>query len=247
MVCLIVWVICGVGCRASPAPQEQTVAFSRIVELSHLLTPELPQPPDVPRTQITFAHTPGETAVLPLHLPSTTYLSIPAAGDGHPTIDQMSPRELLMPAVVLDVRTEVRDDPNYQVSVPELRAWEQRHGRIPADGMVLLLTGWDQYWNQPAAYLNLDVNQVSRVPGFSAAAVTFLMQKRGVAGLGADTPAVIGTEYRHSASGEPAPRLVLENLTRIDQLPPTGTTLVLNGLKLQAGTGSPVHVLAFVP
>ncbi|MEP0858635.1 hypothetical protein [Trichocoleus sp. DQ-U1] len=41
--------------------------------------------------------------------------------------------------------------------------------------------------------------------------------------------------------------IVLENLTNLDRLSPTGTTLVIGILRLRGGSGTPVSVLAFVP
>ena len=41
--------------------------------------------------------------------------------------------------------------------------------------------------------------------------------------------------------------IVLENLANLDQLPPTGSTLVIGILRLRHGTGSPAAVMAFVP
>ena len=39
----------------------------------------------------------------------------------------------------------------------------------------------------------------------------------------------------------------LEKLTNLDQLPPTGATLVLGALQLQHGSGTPLSIIAFVP
>jgi kynurenine formamidase len=43
------------------------------------------------------------------------------------------------------------------------------------------------------------------------------------------------------------PRIVLENLTNLDQLPPTGAVMVIGILRLKGGSGSPASVLALVP
>jgi len=51
--------------------------------------------------------------------------------------------------------------------------------------------------------------------------------------------------WRFDADGS-NPRLVLENLANLDQLPPTGATIVVGVLRLRGGTGSPAAVLAFV-
>jgi kynurenine formamidase len=41
--------------------------------------------------------------------------------------------------------------------------------------------------------------------------------------------------------------IVLECLDHLDQLPATGTTLVLGMLRLKGGSGTPLSVMAFVP
>ncbi|MBF1988899.1 MAG: cyclase family protein, partial [Fischerella thermalis M58_A2018_009] len=42
------------------------------------------------------------------------------------------------------------------------------------------------------------------------------------------------------------PRIVLENLTNLDQLPPKGATLVIGILRLRDGSGSPAGVIALI-
>jgi len=240
----IVLLLWGTACGASPALEEQTLAFSQIVDLSHPLSADMPQPMDAPRTRLMLPGIPGASEELQLALGSATYLSLSTTDEGDLTVEQMSPRELIIPAVVLDVRSQAQDSPEYQLSVAAIRRWERQHGRIPADCMVLLLTGWDRHWEQPADYLNLDAEQLLQVPGFSTAAIEFLTQRRRVSGLGLDTPDVDNPPALPSADID---LLLLENLTQLEHLPPTGATLVLGGLKIQAGTGSPVSVLAFVP
>ena len=43
------------------------------------------------------------------------------------------------------------------------------------------------------------------------------------------------------------PRLVLENLNNLGDLPESGSTLVIGILRLRGGTGSPASVIALVP
>jgi kynurenine formamidase len=243
---LVGWIMLlwGTACGTSPTLEEQTLAFSRVVDLSHPLSADMPQPMDTPRTRLMLPGISGASEELQLDLRSATYLSLFTTDAGELTVEQMSPRELIIPAIVLDVRSQAQASPDYRLSVAAIRRWERQHGRIPADCMVLLLTGWGYHWEQPAAYLNLDSEQMPQVPGFGAAAIEFLTQRRRVSGLGLDTPTVAHPPAVPSADID---LLLLENLTQLEQLPPTGATLVLGGLKLQAGTGSPVSVLAFTP
>lgn len=245
-VILVGWIMLlwGTACGTSPVLEEQTLAFSRVVDLSHPLSADMPQPADAPRTRLMLPGMHEKSQALQLDLRSATYLSLSTIDEGDFTVEQMSPRELIIPAIVLDVRSQAQVSPDYRLSVEAIHRWERQHGRIPADCMVILLTGWDYHWEQPAAYLNLDATQMPQVPGFSAEAVEFLTQQRRVSGLGLDTPDLAHPPAVPSIDVD---LLLLENLTQLEQLPPTGATLVLGGLKLQAGTGSPVSVLAFVP
>jgi kynurenine formamidase len=91
---------------------------------------------------------------------------------------------------------------------------------------------------------------VLHFPGFGVAAARFLLEERAVAGVGIDTPGVDpGWEGSFAINRLvlERPRLVLENLTNLEQLPPTGATLVIGLLRLKGGSGSPVSALALVP
>ena len=75
-------------------------------------------------------------------------------------------------------------------------------------------------------------------------------EERRIAGVGSDTHGVepgIDETFSVNRLVLEQPRLVLENLTNLNQLPPLGATLVLGVLRLRGGSGSPVSVLAFIP
>ena len=61
-----------------------------------------------------------------------THLDAPAhfAG-GMWTIDQIPAERLVRPLAVLDVRNEVKNNPDYEVSMQDIAAWEDAHGQIP--------------------------------------------------------------------------------------------------------------------
>src|SRR3954453_15079626 len=62
---------------------------------------------------------------------------------GEPLADDMDPGDLFGPAVKIDVRAKAAANPDYAVTVDDLKAWEKRHGRIPDESVVVLWTGWD--------------------------------------------------------------------------------------------------------
>ena len=141
------------------------------------------------------------------------------------------------------------------MSVPHPQHEQKPHAATPtcraqpANAVVLLHTGWQGKWHDPAAYLGTGPNGKPRFPGFSPDAARFLIDQRAIAGLGTDTaglePGWDGSFSVNKLLLE-QPRIALENLTKLDLLPPTGVTLVIGVLRLQGGSGSPVSVIAFV-
>ena len=182
---------------------------------------------------------------------SGTHMNAPASfyPDGI-TIDQYKPESFIVQAVVLDMSGPTEEDPDHLLSVEELEIWERTYGEIAEGSVALLHTGYHQYWNSPRKFLNLDPSGTAHFPGFGAEAAQFLVQGRGTAGIGIDTHGVDGgmdTSFAVNRLVLAKPRLVLENLANLDQLPPKGTTLIIAPLPLVGGSGAPVSVLALVP
>jgi kynurenine formamidase len=238
---LLVLLLLAACARSAPPPEQQTLTFARVVDLSHVITQDMPHTPGTTPTRLLRTADDDSIEALQIGLGQGTALHLPAAAAAEQrTIETLSPRDLVLPAVMLDVRDAAQDTPTYALSTTEIIAWEQEHGRIPAGSMVLIATGWDIRWGSPERYLNLDAQQRPRVPGLSTEAIA-LLAERGVAGIGSDTPLLL------TDAALPARWLLLANLTRIEQLPPTGTTLSIGALRVQAAPASPARVLALVP
>jgi hypothetical protein len=92
------------------------------------------------------------------------------------------PRRVVAPLVVLDVSAEVAAKRDYLVSVDDIARWEDQHGQIPPDAVVLARTSLPPEWHVHAP------TTVGRFPGYSDDAVHFLVEARSVYGLGTDTP-----------------------------------------------------------
>lgn len=232
--------ILAAGCASHAAPATQQPRLTRTVDLSHVVREDVPYLPDEPPTRIDRS---ADGGVLQFQIGTRTgtVLRVAAAtGSDVSTVDQLSPRDLVLPVVVIDVRDMAQDHAGYRLSLGELGDWEHRYGSVPRGALVLLVTGWDMRWGDPAAYLDRDGAGDLAAPAFGAAAAAALLDERGALGLGIDAP---GTSYR-PASGY---RLLLENLTSLEQLPATGATIVVGALKLQAAQSSPARVIALVP
>ncbi|HKT99803.1 MAG TPA: cyclase family protein [Paraburkholderia sp.] len=166
-------------------------------------------------------------------------------------VDTIDVKNFIAPAVVLDASAEVAANPDWLLTVGFLEAWEARHGRIPAGAWVLLRTDWSKR-TDPAEFLNLREDG-AHTPGPTQEAVEWLIRERKVHGFGVET---INTDAGQSyAWPVPYPchtlmhgsnRYGLQCLRNLDQLPPTGAVIVSAPLKIQAGSGSPLRVLALV-
>ena len=160
---------------------------------------------------------------------------------------------LVGPAVVIDKSAEAAEDPDYVLTVEDLRAFEAEHGPLPDGGWLLLRTGWDARAHDQAAFLN--ANETGpHTPGFDAECAEHLATETGLAGVGVET---VGTDAGAAHSFDPpfpvhhfvlgAGRYGLTQLANLERLPPTGAVLIVAPLKLVGGTGSPARVLALVP
>lgn len=158
--------------------------------------------------------------------------------------------ELVVPAVVIDIRKEAAENPDYRLSVDDIRAWEKEHGKVSAGSVAVLFTGWQDKWNDGKAFIGEDEEGVLHWPGFGAEAATFLVEQRKVAGMGTDTHGVDpgnDEEFGASFAMYDADGMILECLNNLDRIPAVGATLVVGGWPVKDGSGSPARVFAFMP
>src|SRR5437870_9495034 len=179
-----------------------------------------------------------------------THLDAPAHfPPGKATVDQIPAKQLMGPAVALDVRTEGAKDADFQLPAASVEEWEKRHGRIPEGAIVLLRTGWASRWPDAQRYRNQDAQGKMHFPGFSSGAAKLLIERK-VSGLGCDTMSIdYGASedfaVHHLALG--AGLYHLENLADLSEMPEHGAFLIAAPIKLEGGSGGPVRVFALLP
>lgn len=169
------------------------------------------------------------------------------------TVDEIPLTQLIGPAVIIDVQQQAADDPDYLVSVADIEAFEAEHGRIPAESIVVMHSGWWRHWPNTRAYLGDDTpGDASNLhfPSFGPQAAELLVNERQVAVLGVDTASIdYGQSREFRVHRIAAERNVagLENLTNLDRLPPTGARIIALPMKIEGGSGAPVRVIALLP
>jgi kynurenine formamidase len=226
-----------------------------VVDLSQLVHPGIPQWPGDPPVEFeTIAQMDRDGYYLhrfSLGEHSGTHLNAPSSfHPGSISVDAYPAEALIAPAVIVDVRDKAAISPDYLLTIDDVLNWERSFGRVDSDSVLLLYAGWQDKWDRPKEFFGQDVEGTLRFPGFGIEAVRFLLEERGIAGIGIDTHGVDGGQDDTFAVNRlmlEQPRIVLENLTNLDQLPPTGAVLVIGVLRLKGGGGSPASVLALVP
>ncbi|HEY9608573.1 cyclase family protein [Allocoleopsis sp.] len=232
-----------------------TLTIRRIVYLSHIIDPAIPLWPGDPSVALeTVAELDKEGYYLrrfSLGEHSATHMNAPNSfyPEGM-SIDKYPAESLIAQAVVIDIRKQAASNTDYALTLADVLAWEQQYGQIPPKSVVLLFTGWQSKWSNQEAFFNQDASGGMHFPGFGSEATQFLLKERQIAGIGIDTHGVDSgqdTTFAINRLVLEQPRIVLENLTNLDQLPAIGTILVIGVLRLLGGSGSPVAVLALLP
>ncbi|MFW9262909.1 cyclase family protein [Nostoc sp. CALU 546] len=237
-------------------PQSQnSITYTQVIHLSHVIDIDIPQWSGDPIVEFeTVAElnndgyylrrfSLGEHSATHINAPNSFHRS--AVG-----IDQYPAQSLVVPAVVINICQATAVNPDYALTIADVLAWEEEYGEISPGCVVILNTGWQKKWFDKSAFLNHDSQGIAHFPGFGSDAAQFLLDERQIAGVGIDTHGVDPGQDNSFAINRlvlEKPRIVLENLTNLDQLPPKGTTLAIAPLRLRGGSGSPVGVLAFVP
>ncbi|MEH2044761.1 cyclase family protein [Nostoc sp.] len=237
-------------------PQSQnSITYTRVIHLSHVIDVDIPQWSGDPTVEFeTVAELNNDGYYLrrfSLGEHSATHINAPNSFHSSAVgIDQYPAQSLVVPAVVINVCQATAVNPDYALTMADVLAWEAEYGEISGGCVVILYTGWQKKWLDKSAFLNHDAQGIPHFPGFGSDATQFLLDERQIAGVGIDTHGVDPGQDNSFAINRlvlEQPRIVLENLTNVDQLPPKGTTLAIAVLRLRGGSGSPVGVLALVP
>ncbi|GAB1640364.1 cyclase family protein [Krasilnikovia sp. MM14-A1259] len=171
---------------------------------------------------------------------------------GEALADGLDPGDLFRPAVKIDVRDRCAHDPDYVLTVADLRDFEHAHGRIPDGAAVVMWTGWESRWGTDA-FFAYDADGVMHQPGFSVTALQWLVDtgRLGRNGaLGTDTFGPdVGTDRTYAVSRllHHRRRISLEALANLASLPAAGAYILCGGQINRNGSGSTALIYGVLP
>ena len=94
-----------------------------------------------------------------------THIDAPAHFiEGGRSVNELGLNDLVAPVAVINVQDKVALDPDYQLSVQDVLAWEERNGRIRPGSLVVMNTGWYKKFSDPKAYINQDGHRRAAFP-----------------------------------------------------------------------------------
>jgi kynurenine formamidase len=255
----------------SEAPKRQTLLdiyavlkTKRFVDLTHAFGPGIPHWPGFPdeKRETLYYHDEGVGSLgsgffaqrYTLVGQWGTHVDPPAHfARGLRTVDEIGVKEMLLPLVVLDVHRAVAKDPDYTVTLADVRRWEKKHGPVPAGAFVALRTDWSKRWPDRAKMRNADNQGVAHYPGWSLKVLKYLYEKHKITASGHETtdtdPGIATSKDDYSLE-----RYILQSnhyqielLTNLDQVPEYGALVVVTFPKPKKGSGFPARVFAILP
>ena len=243
---------------------QKILAAKKYIDLTHAFEPGIPRWPGFPdearKTIYWYDKRPGTigsgffSEVFSLVGQWGTHVDPPAHFvKGLRTLDQIEPKEMILPLVVIDVHEEAAKNPDYTLSIERLKKWETDHGEIPAGAFVAMRTDWSKRWPDAAKMENKDANGVAHYPGWSLPALKYLYEGRKITASGHETtdtdPGIATTKDDYSLETYllSTNHYQIELLTNLDQVPESGAIVVVTFPKPKGGSGFPARVFAIVP
>lgn len=148
--------------------------------------------------------------------------------------------EMILPLVVLDFSAEVAKNPNFVLTDDHIKWWEDCHCRIPVGAFVAFRSDW------PAT-------TAVASPGWSVAAIDFLVCERNITAIGHET---LDTDPGQLVAAGQMPaqlrilqldRWQIERMTNLAQVPEIGAMLIASWPKPTDASGFPARAIAVLP
>ncbi len=156
--------------------------------------------------------------------------------------------QLVVPIVKVDLRAKAEQNPDAQLTVDDLEAWEKKHGKIPPRSCVAMDSGWGRHVHGKK-FRNADDEGKMHFPGFHDETADFLANDRGISAIAVDTLSLDHgptTTFAMHYAWLPKGKWGIECIANLEQIPTKGAVLIAGVQKFEGGTGGPTRVLALM-
>ena len=159
------------------------------------------------------------------------------------TVDQIPIKQMILPLVVFDITPMLKTDPNHALSVDDIKAWEDKHGRVPAGSFAALRTDMYKDWDA-----NPERFKRAPFPAWSLDAIRFLYEQRGIVANGHES---MDTDITDDLKSETwllkHGHWQIEVMANLDKVPASGALIVVSWPKPEHGLGFPARAFAILP
>lgn len=169
------------------------------------------------------------------------------SADGQ-SVDEIPVGNLVVPLCVIDIRETAARDDDAEVTPGDIKAWISKHGPIPENACVAMLSGWQKHVTTDK-YRNVGEDEKMHFPGFHIEATQMLLEETSAVGMAVDTLSLdhgISADFKTHYAWLPTNRWGIENIANLDKVPEAGATLVVGAPTHKGGTGGPARIFAMV-
>ena len=178
-----------------------------------------------------------------------THMDAPNHFSEGSSVEKIPAEDLVLPLAVIDIKAKAARDPLAQVTLEDVKAWENKNGRIPERACLAMNSGWAHHVNTPK-FKSPNADGAHQQPAsFHIDAIKFIMEERNVVSIAVDTFSfdnLHSPEYDVHYAWLGDERWGIEVVNNLDDVPAVGATIVVGQPKIQGGTGGPNRVMALV-
>lgn len=170
------------------------------------------------------------------------------------TADEIPLEKFIGQAIVIDASEECAENRDYLFGVSDFEKWENEHGRIPDESIILFKSGFGKHWPDREKYMGTAERGAEAVaklhfPGLSEEGAKWLVQERKIKLVGIDTPSIDYGQSKYFKAHVvlcEANTPILENVANLDLLPAKGFEVIALPIKIKGGSGGPTRIIALI-
>lgn len=167
--------------------------------------------------------------------------------------DEIPLEQLMGEAIIIDVQEKTLNNSDYQINQEDIDKWEKTYGKIPDNSILLFRTGWGKFYSNPEKYLGTAEKGEEAVkklhfPSIHPELATWITKNRKIKAVGIDTPSIDygqSTDFKAHQVFYGQNILGFENLANLERLPVKNIFIIALPMKIKAGTGGPLRIIAW--